>query len=284
MKGDKTGGADRAPRIPRRSLLAGVASSALSGAGGFAVGRASRGEPHEIRLRTGERTTTRALRRAVQPDGVFRVDTDERVVGLSFDDGPDPAYTPGVLDVLARRRARATFFMVGVNALAHPDLVARVVGAGHSVGNHTFDHASLETLDPSAVAAEIDRGEEAIVRAGAPRPRLFRPPRGLTDEVVAVFAEADRYRTIFWTLAVEHFVLHAPVDVAVDRLLARVRPGDIILAHDGGHLAVPGAPAIDRSSTLAALPRLLDGLAARGFKVLDIPGLLVHQRRRAFRL
>jgi peptidoglycan/xylan/chitin deacetylase (PgdA/CDA1 family) len=271
-------------RISRRSLLAGTAASGVTGAAGFVVGRAEREEPHELRLRTGELTTTNALRDAVQPDGVLRVDTTSPVVGLSFDDGPDPKYTPMVLDVLEQKGARATFFVVGVNALAHRDLLARALAAGHSVGNHTFDHVSLETLDPAAVASEIDRGEQAIVDAGAPRPHLFRPPRGLTDEVVAVFADAERYRTIFWTLAVEHYVLHAPVAVAVERILARVRPGDIVLAHDGGHIAVPGAPTLDRSSTVAALPLLLDGLSARRLEVVDIPTLLRHQRRREFRL
>jgi chitooligosaccharide deacetylase len=280
---DENGEAIR-PRITRRSLLAGTAASGVAGAAGFAVGRASGDEDRALRLRSGELTTTNALRAAVQPDGVFRVDTAAPVVGLTFDDGPDPEFTPRVLDVIADKRATATFFLVGVNALAHRDLVARVLADGHTIGNHTFDHTSLETLAPGAVASEIDRGEEAIVTAGAPRPHLFRPPRGLTDEVVAVFADAERYRTIFWTLAVEHFVLHAPVDVAVDRMLARVRRGDIILAHDGGHIAAPGAPTIDRSATIAALPRLLDGLAARGLEAIDIPRLLAHQRKREFRL
>jgi chitooligosaccharide deacetylase len=270
--------------ITRRELLVGSAASGVAGAAGFAAGRADRGDADEVQLHTGERTTTTALRRAVQPDGVFRVDTTAPVVGLSFDDGPDPAFTPSVLEVLAEKGAKATFFVVGANALAHRELLAEVVAAGHSIGNHTYDHGALETMPPDAVAREIERGEQAIVDAGAPRPTLFRPPRGFTDEVVGIFADAERYRTIFWTLAVEHYVLHEGLARAVDQMLARIRPGDIVLAHDGGHLEVPGAAALDRSTTVAALPLLLDGLARRKLQVLDIPGLLTHERRRQFRL
>lgn len=275
-----------APRLlTRRALLAGAAVSGLVGAAGFAAGRAGQPTPRQsVRLHSGERTTTNALRSAVQPDGVFRVETTSKVVGLSFDDGPDPNYTPQVLDLLAKMKARATFFVVGVNALAHRDLVARVLAEGHTIGNHTYDHASLETLDPEEVADEIERGEKAIVEAGAPKPRLFRPPRGLTDEVVAVFADAERYRTIFWNLAVEHYVLHAPIHVAAWRILARVRPGDIVLAHDGGQGGGPGSRVINRSRTVEALPLLLEGLADHGLEVVDIPTLLSHQRRREFQL
>ncbi|MER3453086.1 MAG: polysaccharide deacetylase family protein [Acidimicrobiia bacterium] len=222
-------------------------------------------------------TRTNRLRRRAQPDAIFGVDTDQPLVALTFDDGPDPAYTPRILDLLAARHVRATFFVVGVNALAHRDLLKREVAAGHSIGNHTRTHPDLERLGPEEVLAEIDGGEDAIVAAGAPRPTLFRPPKGLTDEIVATFANAERYRTVFWDLAVEHFVRHLGVDEGVRRLLARVRPGSIILAHDGGH--TPGRPVIDREETLAAMPPLLDGLARLGLRPVDVPALLRAARR-----
>src|SRR5437899_2654938 len=113
--------------------------------------------------------------------------------------------------------------------------------------------------------------EPARRHAGAPRPKLFRPPKGLTDEVVGVLANANRYRTIFWDLTVEHFVDHAGVVAGVDELLEKVRPGSIILAHDGG---IP-----NRARTVHALPLLLRGLRARGYRIVSVSQLLANARR-----
>jgi chitooligosaccharide deacetylase len=223
-----------------------------------------------------------AERRAVQPDALFRVDTDERLVALTFDDGPDPAFTPKVLDLLHQRGARATFFLVGVNARAYPDLVARQLDAAHTVGNHTFDHAPLELLDERAVLDEVERGKEAIAASGAPPPHLFRPPRGFTDQAVGrAAATAGRSHTVFWDLCVERFVHHAGVDAGVDGLLEMVRPGSIILAHDGGHVLATGRPTLDRSATLLALPRLLAGLERLRLGVVDVPTLVRLSRQHA---
>lgn len=263
-------------RSSRREFLAAGIAAVAGAVGGLAAGRATSGGGDD--LPPGTTTRTNRLRRAVQPDAVFRVDTDMPVVALSFDDGPDPAYTPIVLDVLERHRTKATFFAVGMNAVAHPDLIRRQVGAGHTIGNHTRTHADLDQLTPDEVAAEVDGGVADIVGAGAPRPDLFRPPKGLTGEVVGMFAAAERYRTVFWDTAVEHYVWHFGVASGVERLLAKVRPGSIILAHDGGH--TPGRPVIDRASTMRALPLLFEGLDRRGLRPVDVPTLLALDRRR----
>jgi peptidoglycan/xylan/chitin deacetylase (PgdA/CDA1 family) len=207
-------------------------------------------------------------------NGIFRVQTDRPIVALTFDDGPDPRFTPTVLDLLRRHRARATFFLIGQNALAHRDLVARELEEGHEIGDHTFDHPELELLAADQVDEEIERGADAIRDAGAPRPTLFRPPKGLTDEVVGVLADAERYRTIFWELTVEHYVNHMPVDEGVERLLERVVPGTIILAHDGGLPNRIDPHGQNRTRTLEALPALLEGLDRKGYRVVDVSELL----------
>ena len=266
--------------VSRRSLLSGMAACALSGAAGLAAGRAvaaaRRGGPE---LRAREPTRTEAERAKAQPNGVFAVRTDRPLVALTFDDGPDPAYTPAVLETLARFDANASFFVVGVNAAAHPDLLEREISFGHGVGNHTFDHAELELLPAPAVESEIDEGERSIVAAGGPKPRLFRPPKGFTDEVVGVFADAERYRTIFWTVCVERFVDHAGVRPGVQQLLARIRPGMIVLAHDGGHVEAPERPVIDRSRTMEALPLLLEGIRGAGLQPVSVETLLAARPR-----
>jgi len=193
-----------------------------------------------------------------------------RAVALTFDDGPDPTYTPDVLRILRRFRANATFFAVGVNALAHPDLIQACLKAGHEIGNHTLDHDDLSRLDRTGVAAQLRGGADAITAAGAPRPRLFRPPKGRSDAIVAEFAEAQGYETFLWHVCLEHFVHRAGVEQGVRELLEEVGPGTIILAHDGGHIEAPGHPVVRRAATVAALPLLLEGLRRRHYRATTI--------------
>jgi len=198
---------------------------------------------------------------------VFRVLTKQRMVALTFDDGPDPRWTPHVLDLLRQYHAHATFFEVGKNVAAHPDLVHAVLNDSNEVADHTWDHPDLDLMPAVMVSQEITQGADAITQAGAPAPKYFRPPKGLTDEAVGVLANANQYRTIFWDLCLERFVDHTPdMRDAVDDMLTRVRPGSIILAHDGG---IP-----DRTKTMKTLPMLLEGLKARGYKMVDVTQLL----------
>ena len=199
-------------------------------------------------------------------NALLRVNTERPVVALTFDDGPDPRWTPTVLRLLSRYHARATFFLIGLDALAHPELVRRERAGGYEIGNHTFDHQDLELLRPDQVKAEIQGGARAIEKAGGGHPVLFRPPKGLTDEVVGVLANADHYRTVFWSLTVEHFVDNQDVRAGIEQLLARVHPGAIILAHDGG---IP-----NRTRTMQALPMLFAGLHRRGYRMVDVSELI----------
>ncbi len=197
---------------------------------------------------------------------IARVVTRDRVIALTFDDGPDPRWTPAVLRLLARYHARATFFLIGARATAFRGLVRDELAAGDELGNHTWSHPDLRQLPPARIEWELQSGARAIERAGAPPPRLFRPPMGWTNEIVDALAEAQGSRTILWTVAVEHFVDHESRPLAVRRLLQLIRPGTIVLAHDGG--------SVNRSRTIAALPALLEGLAERGYRFTTVSNLL----------
>ena len=260
--------------LSRREFLTGFCACALGAAGGVAGGYKWGRADEASRYVPGRPTLTEAQRHAAQPDAVFNVKTDERVIALTFDDGPDPHYTPTVLDLLAAHKASATFFVVGANVRAHGDLVHRQHDAGHALGNHTYDHPQLELLAPAEVDTEIDRGAAALRGAGLGTPTLFRPPKGFTDDVVGVLADALRYRTIFWDLCVERFLDGNEPKKAVDQLMRRAKPGSIILAHDGGHILAPGKPFLDRRPTMRALPILMDRLEREGFRFVDIPRLL----------
>lgn len=183
-------------------------------------------------------------------------DPSSQSVALTFDDGPHPAHTPLVLDVLKRFGVPATFFCVGLHATGHPGLVDRIRDEGHQVGNHTWSHAYLPDLSQKQLAAQVERTAEQLSRYAAPETMPFRPPYGSrTPEVLGWLRDLDQ-SVVLWD--VEPFDWALPgAQVIADRVLADTQGGSIILMHDGGG---------DRSQTVAALPRILEGLLERGFE------------------
>lgn len=204
---------------------------------------------------------------------ITRVRTTAKVVALSFDDGPDVRWTPAVLDDLDRYHAHATFFMEGRYVRRSPWLARQVVERGHEVANHTYDHPDLRPLDAATVRREITRADQAFAAAGLPQPTLFRPPKGYFDADAATAVASQGLLDVGWTrgLCVEARARHAATPAeGMQHLLDRVTPGAILLAHDGG---IP-----DRSRTLKALPVLLAGLYARGYRVVTVSELLAMAR------
>ncbi len=181
---------------------------------------------------------------------VERVITSRRLVALTFDDGPSEPYTQRVLDILARYRAHATFFDVGRWVQIYPQLVRAEIDQGHEVANHTWDHPHLTQLAPADVVSELQNGAAALEQAGAPAPRWFRPPYGLFSGAISTSADALGQATIGWHHTFDQYLLHDPA-AGVAALLRNVRPGSIVLAHDGQRLL---------DSRLAQLPNFLAGL------------------------
>ena len=178
------------------------------------------------------------------------------VVYLTFDDGPTPTWTPRVLDLLARYRARATFFVVGRSAATWPGLVRRAYAAGHGVGNHTWSHRRLTGLRGRSLTAEVGATSAVIGRATGARPRCLRPPYGTVDAASVYQARALGLRLTMWD--VDPYDWRRPgAGVIAGRVLSRVGSGDVVLLHDGGG---------DRSQTVAALQQVLASLSARGFR------------------
>jgi peptidoglycan/xylan/chitin deacetylase (PgdA/CDA1 family) len=199
--------------------------------------------------------------------GTRRGSAGRRAVALTFDDGPDPVHTPRVLDVLARARVAATFFLIGRRAEAADDVARRIAGDGHELGNHTWSHPRLWLAGPGATRDEIERGHEAVTRAARCAPRYFRAPWGLANLAVAPALAALGTPPVLWTVQPEGL---GAVDPArqLERSVGRAAPGAIYDLHDAD--GVPGAGA----RLVAYLPELIDRLRRGGYALVPLGELV----------
>jgi peptidoglycan-N-acetylglucosamine deacetylase len=200
--------------------------------------------------------------------GVVKRGPARPMVTLTFDDGPNPEYTPRILDALATGDVRAAFFMVGRRIDAAAPLARTVAAAGHDLGNHTYGHRHLWTLSPAASVAEVDRGAAAIADATGVVPRYFRPPWGAFNW--AAFAQAAWIgeKRVLWSVRPEGFCVATSAPRMADLVVRKAHPGAIVNLHDdGGHPSTP-------KETWAALPGMIAGLRARGFEIVPLRVLL----------
>lgn len=201
----------------------------------------------------------------------WRGDGAAAALALTFDDGPDPRYTPRILELLASHGARATFFVVGERAARHPELVRAIAAAGHQVGSHSWAHGPLwHFLPPAAQARDIRAGVDAIEAILGRTPLAFRTPLGLrVPHLRQTLAKVGLPLTVVtWTARGVDAVPRAP-DAIVARLLPHLYAGAILTLHDGAGLG--GSD--DRAPTLAALARLLPAIEARGLRSVRLDEL-----------
>ncbi|HEU0194024.1 MAG TPA: flippase-like domain-containing protein [Gaiellales bacterium] len=203
-------------------------------------------------------------------------------VALTFDDGPDPRFTPALLDTLARAGVRATFFCLGRAVREHPELARRIVDDGHELASHGDDHGLLVFAGPREIARQLRTAESAIENASGDAPsRLFRPPHGFRNPFVVRVARELGYQVVGWTGSV--FDTARPgVQTIVDRCTRLLEPGAILLLHDGDGAGEYG----DRGQTVAAVPGIVDAARGRGLEFVTVSQLasdLRPQRRRLLR-
>lgn len=197
---------------------------------------------------------------------VRSVATEEKVVALTYDDGPHPVFTRRILDILDEYHAKATFFVIGSVAEAHPDVVRDVALRGHAIGNHTHNHPASASLQARKRAVfELEKCRQAIQNLTAKPDLLFRPPRGAMQAQMLAVARERQYATVLWSICANHREAPTP-EMMAERVLARVRPGAIILAHDGANRA--------RWKDVAATRLIVKSLHRQGYRFVTVPELL----------
>lgn len=244
-----------------------AATAGAVGATGFSL--LSLGVPAAILLALLTDGVTRPTSSLLYPTVSHGPRTRDRVA-LSFDDGPDPEVTPAVLDALAEQAARATFFAIGRSLEAHPSLARRISAEGHELGNHSWRHSRWQNFFGAAAHAdEIARGARAIAAAtGSPTRPLYRPPIGLKSPPLARAASQARVTVVGWSLRSSDTRTADPERIA-SRVLRKIRPGDIVLLHDGHD-----RPGRHRPACARAVPLILQGLREKGLECTTVSDLL----------
>lgn len=194
--------------------------------------------------------------------------TSKKVVALTFDDGPYSPYTEKVLAVLKKKKVHATFFIVGENALARPDLVRKIQADGHLIGTHTQHHKDLLRLDGQELQDEMAMGVESIRRITGVAPHFIRPPHGFKDYKVIEQAEKLGLTVVNWDVIPRDWT-NPGTETIISRVVDNVKPGSVILLHDGDSPANTGS----REQTVEALPKIIDLLSSEGYTFVRIDEL-----------
>lgn len=190
------------------------------------------------------------------------VHVDGPYIALTFDDGPNATLTPKLLDLLAARHLKATFFVVGQNAADHPDILKRAVREGHEIANHSWSHPNLGKMSDEAVRRELQKTDDAITAAIGKRPTLLRPPYGsITARQKKWIHEEFGYRIIIWDVDPLDWKRPGP-SVVTARILKETHAGSIVLSHD------------IHAPTIEAMPATFDQLIKKGFKSVTVTELL----------
>lgn len=215
-------------------------------------------------------TRTKVSKRSWYENVVHRVPTAEKVVALTYDDGPHPVFTPRILDILDKYHVKATFFMIGNQMERYPEVVKEVLKRGHIIANHTYTHPhNIEADTAPQIIRELELCERIIERMTGRRAYLFRPPRGLVDSTIFTIAQEEGYQTILWTVCADHHDAPTPKLMA-ERVVKLIKPGGIILVHDG---TFPS-----RWKDVEATPLIIESLSQQGYKFLTLPELLAKGR------
>ena len=201
---------------------------------------------------------------------LWEIDTQEKIVAITFDDGPDDKYTNQILDLLAEYEAKATFFILGKNAEKHPEVILRQFEEGHELANHTYTHPWNTTL--KRIEEEMQKTNDIIYSITGFKPILFRPVGGLYTDGMIDVAVKNGYTVIMWSWHQDTEDWKDPgVRKIVNKVLGGTKPGDVILFHDGGS---------DRTQTVEALKEILPVLKKQGYRFVTISEMLEMKKNK----
>jgi polysaccharide deacetylase family sporulation protein PdaB len=202
---------------------------------------------------------------------IWEVPTDQKVIAITFDDGPHPKDTPKILDILKQYNAKATFFAIGRKVEQFPELALREVAEGHEIANHTYNHIYFGNgISKEKIIQEIVKSQNAIYSVTGQQPKFFRPPGGYYNEKIVNAAKEAGFQVVMWSWHQDTFDWRTPgVEKIVNRVLRNAKKGDIILFHD----YVRG-----KSQTIEALTKILPELQKRGFHFVTVSELLTYRK------
>lgn len=201
--------------------------------------------------------TTPSLVRA--PGTYYKTNTQEKVIALTFDDGPDPIDTPDVLDILKEKNVRATFFVLGQAAQANPDLLKRLVMEGHEIGNHSFKH----DYQQRRLVEEMNQTDQEVFISTGTHTYFYRPPGGFLSKNQLETVRKNGHIVALWSVDSKDW-RNPGVKQIVDNVIKNVFPGAIILMHDGGY---------QRTQTIKALGPIIDALRERSYRLATLSEL-----------
>jgi len=201
---------------------------------------------------------------------VWDINTEDKIIALTFDDGPHPKYTAAILDLLAKYDAKATFFIIGKNAEKYPEVVLRSYSEGHELANHTFSHPFKVSV--AELQKELRQTKEIIYSITGFSPALFRPVGGNYNDSMINAAVKDGYKVVMWSWHQDTQDWKQPgVKKITQKVLKGSKPGDVILFHDGGG---------DRSQTIKALEEILPVLKKQGYTFVTISELIESKQQK----
>jgi peptidoglycan/xylan/chitin deacetylase (PgdA/CDA1 family) len=196
--------------------------------------------------------------------GVYRVNTAAKVVALTYDDGPNPQYTYPILQVLARHHAKATFYAVGKNIEIYTDTVKSIMAAGHELGNHSYEHKYMAFRSWRYITNEVDKTDRLLQDLGVTGEIDFRPPWGRRFLLLPLYVHQKHKRLVIWDIDSSDWDEEYTAEGVADKVIGLVKPGSIILMHDGGG---------DRTRTIAATDLILTQLEQQGYQFVTVADL-----------
>ncbi|QSF42581.1 polysaccharide deacetylase family protein [Paenibacillus tianjinensis] len=201
------------------------------------------------------------------PETILTQGPRNRMIALTFDDVPDPRFTPQLLDVLRKYHVKATFFVVGSRAEKHPALIARIVREGHVIGNHSYNHPEFGKIGMNEFRTQIIRTENIISALAGYKPRLIRPPYGDISESQLKWAKARGYKLVNWNVDSLDW-RSLPKAQVRNNIVAHAGKGAIILQHGGG------GRGSNLQGTIQALPEVITIMRKRGYTFVTVPEML----------